>query len=152
LASLLDAVQASALASYIRDSVVLYPVVNVAHVVAVMAFFAAVAAMDLGLLKVIRAASAGQIIGRLRPVAIAAFVVVAATGAMLFLPDAAKTAGNPAFVLKLVAIILALGNVALNEWTLRRHGEASRLVPVTAGLSLALWLSVAALGRAIAYV
>ena len=126
-----------------------YPFANVAHVVAVMVFFAAVAVMDLRLLRVIRGMPVPLVIERLRPVAL---VVIAATGLTLFVPEAAATARNPAFLLKLAAIALALGNIAVNEWALRRDGKSSRTVQVTAGLSLALWLSTAALGRAIAYV
>ncbi|MGZ8325858.1 MAG: DUF6644 family protein [Rhodoplanes sp.] len=150
--ALLEAVQASAFAAYVRDSVLLYPLANVAHVVAVMVFFAAVAVMDLRLLRVIRGMPVPLVIERLRPVAVGALVVIAATGLTLFVPEAAATARNQAFLLKLAAIALALGNIAVNEWALRRDGESSRTVQVTAGLSLALWLSTAALGRAIAYV
>ncbi len=150
--ALLDAVQASAFAAYVRDSMLLYPLANVAHVVAVMVFFAAVAVMDLRLLQVIRGMPVPLVIERLRPVAVGALVVIAATGLTLFVPEAATTARNPAFLLKLAAIALALGNIAVNEWALRRDGESSRTVQATAGVSLALWLSTAALGRAIAYV
>lgn len=134
-----------------RNSVVLYPIANVAHVVAVVTFFATVAAMDLGFLGVIPTAPR-RLVARLRPAAIAAFALVAATGAMLFLPDAVKIGSNTAFLFKLAAIGLALSNVALNEWVLRRRGESSLLARGTAGLSLAIWLVVCALGRAIAYV
>ena len=150
--ALLEAVQASAFAAYVRDSVLLYPFANVAHVVAVMVFFAAVAVMDLRLLQVIRGMPVPLVIERLRPVAVGALVVIAATGLTLFVPEASATARNPAFLLKLAAIALALGNIAVNEWALRRDGESSRTVQATAGVSLALWLSTAALGRAIAYV
>ena len=150
--ALLEAVQASAFAAYVRDSVLLYPLANVAHVVAVLVFFAAVAVMDLRLLRVIRGMPVPLVIERLRPVAVGALVVIAATGLTLFVPEAEKTAVNPAFLLKLATIALALGNIALNEWALRRVGETAPLVRATAGLSLALWLCVAALGRAIAYV
>lgn len=148
----LHAVEASAFAAYIRDSTLLYPAANVLHVLAVLVFFAAVAVMDLRLLRVLHGMQAAAVIERMRPVAVGALVVTAATGALLFVPEAVKMSANPAFFLKLAAIGLALGNVALNEWAMRRAGEASRLAQASAGLSLALWLSVAALGRAIAYV
>ncbi|MFY9993254.1 MAG: hypothetical protein WAL40_19855, partial [Rhodoplanes sp.] len=70
----------------------------------------------------------------------------------LFVPEAVSIGRNWAFLLKLVAIALALGNIAANDWALRRTSEKSVTVQMTAGLSLMLWLSVAALGRAIAYV
>ncbi|MFY9735909.1 MAG: hypothetical protein WAL02_12360 [Rhodoplanes sp.] len=152
LFALLQAIQASAYAAYVRDSLLIYPAANIAHVVAVMVFFAAVAAMDLRLMRVIRGTPAPLVIARLRPVAIGALVVIAATGAVLFVPEAVSIGRNWAFLLKLVAIALALGNIAANDWALRRTSEKSVMVQMTAGLSLMLWLSVAALGRAIAYV
>jgi hypothetical protein len=152
LDAFLHAVEASAFAAYIRESVLLYPAANVLHVLAVLVFFAAVAVMDLRLLQVIRGMPAAAVIERMRPVAVGALVVTAATGALLFVPEAVKMAANPAFLLKLAAIGLALANVGVNDWALRRAGETARLARASAGLSLALWLCVAALGRAIAYV
>lgn len=149
---LLQAIQASAYAAYIRESSLLYPLANVAHVVAVMVFFAAVAAMDLRLMRVIRGTPAPLVIARLRPVAIGALVVIAATGALLFAPEAVSIGRNWAFLLKLAAIALALVNIAVNDWALHRSGEKSQTAQLTAGLSLILWLSVASLGRLIAYV
>ncbi len=49
-------------------------------------------------------------------------------------------------------LALGLANVAANEGAMREKGEESGLARVTAGLSLIAWLSVAALGRLIAYV
>lgn len=149
---LLQAIQASAYAAYIRESSLLYPFANVAHVVAVMVFFAAVATMDLRLMRVIRGTPAQLVITQLRPVAIGALVVIAATGALLFAPEAVSLGRNWAFLLKLAAIALALVNIAVNDWAVHRSGEKSWTVQLTAGLSLTLWLLVAALGRVVAYV
>jgi hypothetical protein len=145
------AVQDSGYGALVRQSVFLYPLANVTHVLAVLVFFAVVAVMDLRLLGVFKGLPAVDLIARLRPVAIAALVVVAATGVTLFVPEAVAIARNPAFQFKLVAIMLGLANVALNTRTLRRAGEGAALVRLTAGLSLALWLTVAACGRLIAY-
>jgi hypothetical protein len=148
---LFAAVQDSGYGALVRQSVFLYPLANVTHVLAVLVFFATVAAMDLRLLGVFKGMPAAALIARLRPVAVAALVVVAATGVTLFFPEAVAIARNPAFQVKLAAIVIALANVALNNRTLRRAGEGSALVRATAGASLALWLMVAAAGRMIAY-
>jgi hypothetical protein len=148
---LLAALQDSGFAAYVRQSVFLYPLANVTHVLAVLAFFASVAAMDLRLLGVFGGVPAGKLIGRLRPVAAAAFALIVATGLTLFAPEAEAIGRNPAFRLKLVAILIALGNVWLNARAVRRNGDGAPLVRATAALSLALWLMVAAAGRLIAY-
>jgi hypothetical protein len=147
----LAAVQDSGYGALVRQSVFLYPLANVTHVLAVLVFFAIVAVMDLRLLGVFKGMSAAQVIARLRPLAIAALVAVAATGVTLFFPEAVAIARNPAFQLKLAAIVVALANVRLNTVALRRGGEGAAAVRLTAGMSLALWLTVAACGRLIAY-
>ena len=150
--ALFAAIQDSAAGAYVRDSVYLYPAANVLHVLAVLAFFASVAAMDLRLLGAIRGEPAKAVIARLRPVSIGAALLILASGATLFVPEAVALARNGAFQLKMAAVAIGLINVAVNERAMRRQGEASLPARSTAALSLALWLAVAALGRLIAYV
>ena len=146
------ALEASSFAAAIRNAVFIYPIANVLHVLAVIGFFGVVAAMDLRLLRVIAGMPAGAVIKRLRPVAGMLLAVIVTAGFVLFAADAVALAANPAFRIKLVVIGLALSNVGLNEWAFRKFGEDALAVRISAGLSLALWLSVAALGRSIAYV
>lgn len=148
---LFSAIQESAYGAYVRDSVWLYPGANISHVVAVLVFFATVAAMDLRLLGAIRGEPARAVIARLRPLSIAALAVIALTGLTLFVAEAVAISRNPAFQLKMLALVLGLLNVGLNQRALRR-GEVSALARGTAAFSLALWLFVAAMGRTIAYV
>lgn len=148
---LFDVVQESGFAALVRRSVFLYPLANVTHVLAVMTFFALVAAMDLRLLGVFKGIAAADLIARLRPAAAGLLAVIAVTGATLFVPEAVAIARNPAFQFKLAAIVLALANVRLNSVALRRSGEGAAAVRATAGVSLAAWLVAAACGRLIAY-
>jgi hypothetical protein len=148
----LAALQDSPYAVYARESLLLYPIANVTHVLAVLVFFAAVAAMDLRLLDVFAGMPARAVIARLRPVAFAALAVIAATGFTLFATEAVATGRNPAFQLKLLAILLGLANVGVNEWVLHLGGEGSALARLSAAFSLLVWLTVAACGRSIAYV
>lgn len=150
--TLLATLQDAAFGALVRDSVFLYPLANITHVVAVLVFFAAVAAMDLRLLGVFGGGPARGLIGRLRPVAIGALVVIVATGITLFVPEATAIGANPAFRLKLVLILIGLANIGLNDWALRRAGEGGPWVRMSAAASLVLWLMVAAAGRTIAYV
>ncbi len=147
--------EASGLAATLRQSIWLYPAANVIHVLGLMGFFAAVAAMDVCLLRSRSFGEAGVAIARLRPVAAVLLVVMAVSGLALFLPEATHIGHNRFFLFKLVAIIAALANVALLETALRRpHPGAAppAVLRVSAIASLALWLIVAALGRLIAYV
>jgi hypothetical protein len=146
------ALQESWFGDLVRRSSLLYPAANILHVLGVMGFFALVAVMDLALLRGLGPVAAGRVVAAFRPFAALLLVLVAATGLVLFAPEAAAIAVNPAFQAKLVLLGLGLANVVANEWALRGKGAESGLVQVTAGLSLIAWLSVAALGRLIAYV
>jgi uncharacterized membrane protein len=148
---ILAAVQQSGYGALVRQSVFLYPLANVLHVLAVLVFFASVAVMDMRLLGVLKGMPVEAVIAHLRPLAIGALVIVVVTGITLFVPEAGAIARNPAFQVKLAAIALGFVNVLVNARTLRQAGEGAVLVRATAGASLVLWLAVAACGRLIAY-
>lgn len=151
--SLLAALEASAAAHSLRQSVWLYPLANVLHVLGAMGFFAAVAAMDVKALGRSPAAEVRTFVGRLRPFAIAFFLVQLVTGIMLFLPEATHIARNVVFLLKVGTILLAVLNVVLLETALARRPAAATPpgVRLAAAASIVLWLGVATLGRLIAY-
>ena len=150
--AILTAIQESAFAAQVRDSTFIYPVANVTHVVTVIAFFGLVATMDLRLLRVFSGVPADRLVAFLRPLAMALFLIIVAAGFILFSAEAVPLARNAAFRMKAAAIALALVNVLLNDWSLRRFGEMSFVVRATAAISLLAWLFVAAMGRMIAYV
>lgn len=146
------ALQDSSFAALVRNSTFIYPIANVTHVVAVIAFFGVVATMDLRLLRVFEGAPARLLIARLRPAALIILLIIATAGFILFSAEAVALSRNPAFRVKLAAIALALLNIGINEWNLRGYGANKPLVRFTAGFSLLAWLFIAAMGRLIAYV
>lgn len=146
------ALEQSFAGQYVRDAVLLYPLANVAHVLAVLVFFAAVAVMDFALLGLLRGAAAMEIVARFRRLAVGAFGVLALTGSVLFLPEASAVAANPAFLVKLGLIFLGLANVRLLGWAMQGAGaDVPGLARACAVVSLLVWLLVAACGRFIAY-
>ncbi len=149
--ALLADLQASGLADTMRNSVFLYPLANVLHVLGALCFFAAVAAMDVRVLGHGPVAGTRAFISRLRPAALAGLAVQLVTGVMLLAPEATHIGHNPAFRIKLVAILLGLLNVALLEILLRRSEIVSGAGRASAAASLAFWLATAAAGRLIAY-
>jgi hypothetical protein len=146
------ALQESNFAALIRNSTYIYPIANITHVVAVVAFFGVVATMDLGMLRKFSGISARELVVRLRSIAFGILIVIVLAGSILFAAEATALARNVAFQLKMAAILLALLNVGLNTWSLRAYGESSFAVRFSAGFSLVAWLVIAALGRSIAYV
>lgn len=149
------AIEHSALGLMIRDAVLLYPVANVLHVLAVLVFFAAVAAMDMRILGLVRGDAISVTIARWRPIAILALLVLVPTGFILFVPEASAMVKNPSFRLKATLVLIGVANVLIMSLALRRHDpmlwEAPRLAKASAAASLAIWLAVAGAGRFIAY-
>ena len=157
--AVLVALEHSALGAAVRQSTWVYPLANVVHVVGLAVFAAAVAVLDLRLLGAFAATRPADVVMPARRAAMAAFCVMAASGFLLFAAEASHIAMNPVFQAKAALILLAL----LNALTLgaRAAGAVGHLsghmrlpgwVRLSALLSLALWLTVAAAGRLIAYV
>jgi hypothetical protein len=152
------ALEASAFAAAIRQSLWIYPVANVGHVFALTVFAGAIAVLDLRLLGAFAATSPGRVIGRARKVAIVAFVCLAGTGFLLFAAEASHVSINPVFQFKIALIVTGLANIAIYEVATRRTVETlppGTPMPATARMagmvSLTLWLAVVACGRSIAY-
>ena len=155
---LLQALEQSAFASAIRQSTWAYLTANVGHILALMLFAAAVSIMDLRLLGAFAASPPGAVVRTARRVAILALLLMAATGFVLFAAEATHVAGNGVFQIKAVLIALGVANALL---VARALGPALDETPAfeplparvraAAVLSLAIWVSVAACGRLIAY-
>ena len=148
----------SGFAAAIRQSRWLYPFANVGHIVALVAFAGAVAVMDLRLLGAFGATVPGHVLVLARRAAIAAFCGLAATGFMLFSAEASHLVVNPVLRLKAALVAAGLINVLVYELAMRKSVEAlpagAPMPPSTrigAGISLAIWICVAACGRSIAY-
>jgi uncharacterized protein DUF6644 len=155
---LLIALEQSALGAAIRESVWAYPLANVGHIVALTLFAGAVAVMDLRLLGAFAATPPAAIVRPARGVAMLALLLMALTGFTLFAAEASHVAMNSVFQLKAVLIGLGILNALLLAGpALAKIGAtgAGTALPVrvrlAAALSLAIWISVAACGRLIAY-
>lgn len=156
--ALFVALEQSAFAAAIRQSIWIYPVANVGHIVALAVFAGAVAIMDVRLLGGFAASSPRIVIARARRAAILALSGLALTGFLLFAAEASHVIVNPLFLVKLALIGAGLANVAIYELGARRAVESlapGAAMPAAARragyASLALWLLVAACGRTIAY-
>lgn len=153
-ATIFHLLERSGFGMLIRDAVMIYPVANVVHVLAVLVFFAAVAVMDLRLLGWLGDETPEAVMRRFRPVAIGALLTLLASGIVLFTPEASAIIRNPSFQLKLALIALGLANV----WWLGRAMRTAKPGTIPGGArfaasaSLLLWLGTAAAGRYIAYI
>jgi hypothetical protein len=156
--AIFQALEGSAFGAGIRQSIWLYPLANVGHVVAVVVFFASVAVMDERLAGGLSALAPAAVLRGARRAAMVAFAFVAITGSMLFAAEASHLALNPVFLTKVGLIALGLANIAFFEFALKRQvllSPAAAPLPTavraSAFASLAVWLAVVACGRSIAY-
>jgi hypothetical protein len=155
---ILVALEKSAFASAIRESVWAYPLANVGHIVALTLFVGSVAVMDLRLLGAFAATPPAKIVRPARAVATLGLAMMALTGFMLFAAEASHVAMNRVFQVKAGLIALGILNaLAIARPAVSRLAGAgpNAALPVRVRLaalfSLAIWIAVAACGRLIAY-
>ena len=146
----LELLQASPLATGLRGSFIVYPLVNAAHILAIGALVTSAALMDLRVLGLGSALPVKIVLGYLRPVAAVALLIAIATGALLFSVRPLEYADNPAFRLKLILVSAAIANAVVYNVLPDHTGSGLRKILVIT--SLILWLMAALAGRFIGFV
>ncbi len=153
------AIEQSAFALDVRQSPYIYMVANVAHILFLMVFFAAIAVMDFRLAGAFSTTNPAALLRRVRVIAVLGFLGLVASGAVLFVAEASHVVRNPVYQFKMGLILLGLINIGWFEFFLsRRIRDVPARVPMPgivrfAGIaSLLIWMTVAACGRLIAYV
>ena len=152
------ALEQSGLGAAIRQSTWAYMTANVVHILALMAFAGAIAVMDLRMMGMFAATSPGYVLRIARRAAVVAFAGLVLSGLVLFTAEASHVVLNRVFQVKLGLIALGLANiVAFEVWVTPAVQALPPLTPLPdaargiAAASLAIWFSVAACGRLIAY-
>lgn len=147
---ILQAIEQLRAVQLLKTSFVVYPVVNAMHIAAIGALFTSVVLMDLAMLGIFRSTTREHVVPLLRRVAGLAFVVALLTGLTLFSIQATTYAGNPAFLLKLVLIGLAILNFVVFV-RLDRSGTTPGALRASALASMLLWSAVLLCGRFIGF-
>ncbi|MFC4313930.1 DUF6644 family protein [Steroidobacter flavus] len=149
----------SPLATAIRESETLFPVLQTFHIVGTILLAGAIAIVDLTLLRVLFPGTAPeQLIRSLLPITWLGFGVMLVSGGLLFAAQSARIYTNFFMQLKLGLLAIALINVALFHATTFRHAvrwsdarEAPASARAFAAASLVSWTAVIVTGRFIAY-
>ena len=136
---------------WMRESANAYPAANVLHLLGLVMLLGAIGLADLRVVGAFRTLPLRPMITALTPVGVAGFVLLAITGPLLFAADATALVQSDVFRLKLLVILIALGNALIFRWQWRRGSEPGLVLRAGAIVSLLLWLVVATLGRLIAY-
>lgn len=152
------ALEASALGAAMRHSLWLYPAVEIVHLVGIGLLFGSIAVVDLRLLGLSRALSVRQLAGHALPWTLASFALIVPSGLAMFVAHASDLIASPVFALKMVLLLAAGLNAALfHVLSYRSVARWDRGQPPPAGArasaaaSLAIWISIIACGRLLAY-
>jgi uncharacterized protein DUF6644 len=159
VAVLLKYLEASGLASRIRGSVFLFPMIESTHVIGLALVFGTIAIIDLRLLGI---ASTQRSFQRMASDILkwtwGAFALTVLTGSLMFITNASVYYHNLFFRTKMLLLALTGINMLFFELTAARtiHGwdtspSAPRAGKAVAALSLALWISIICMGRLIGF-
>jgi hypothetical protein len=157
--ALLKSLEASGLATGIRDSVFLFPLIESTHVIGLALVFGTIAIIDLRLLGI---ASAQRPFQRMASDILkwtwAAFALTALTGGLMFTTNAPVYYHNAFFRAKMLLLALTGINMLFFELTAGRtiHAwdqapSAPRAGKAVAALSLAMWIGIICMGRLIGF-
>ena len=151
----LAAYEASALGHAARETVWLYPVANLAHVLGAALLVGSIVVFDILVLRrrFAVAAAAGSVA---IPLAATGLALQAASGIVLFSAEATAVGRNPAFLFKMAILLIGLANVvAFHGYhrlaALAVEGGPPATVRLSAMVSIGVWILVLLAGRAIAY-
>ena len=157
--ALLKSVEASALATRIRDSLFLFPLIESTHVFGLALVFGTIVVVDLRLLGI---ASTQRPFRRVASDILkwtwVAFALTALTGALMFTTNARVYYHNVFFRTKMLLLLLTGINMLVFELTAGRmfhRWDKSPAAPAAAKavaiLSLAMWISIICMGRIIGF-
>ena len=155
--AILLALEQSVLGATMRQSIFLYPAVEIVHIFGFILLVGSIIAFDLRLLGVMRELPADRLARLLVRLSMLGFAAVVPSGLRLFATEATAVWANPIFPVKLSLIAAGLVNVALFHTVIGRNiaGWGSSAPPVPARLagaaSLAAWGGVIICGRLLAY-
>ena len=151
-----DLLEATALATALRNSVWVYPLVNAAHILGVALLVGAAVPLDLRLLGAWRSAALGPLWPILTRMAAIGLTLAAGFGVLLFISRASEYLGSGLFIGKMAAVAAgALNALLVRRQALKLTSLGQSKLPmglrIAAALSMAAWVSALVLGRLIGY-
>ena len=138
------------MADFIKQSWV-FPVIQSIHLIGLTMLVGSICLVDLRMLGIGMRQSVSDLAAGLAPWKFRGLIIVIGTGPLMFWSDLARYMINPAFLLKMGLLALALAADFTLHYRVEReiNPNASRQ-KLAAVLSLILWSSVVLAGRAIA--
>ena len=154
LTALGEAVQSSPFGAWAGGDA--YPIANLVHILGLVMLVGGIGVLDLRLIGFFRRIPTAALAAALTPVALAGLVLMIPSGATMFASDASALVNSWTFRTKLLLIALALANALAFRLLWQKQIDQWNMNPpvwgrIMAASSILLWLSIAGLGRWIAY-
>ena len=143
----------------LHESLLMYPLIESTHVLAITLFVGLAIMLDLRLLGLtLKNVPVSEFLDRVLPWTKVGFVVMIVTGFLLFYAIPVRNYQNIFFRIKVILLLLAGLNVWLFNWRVERKIADWDLDPIpprpariAAVVSIVLWASIIVAGRMIAY-
>ena len=150
------ALEASGLGALMRESAVLYPLANITHILGLILFAGSIVMLDLRLIGLGRSLPAAAVARALSPTLFIGFLMMIASGVLLFTADARPLWGNPVMQIKAGLIVFGIANALIFRTLWNRRlpdwdDTAPGVAKLQAAISLIAWLGVAVCGRFAGY-
>lgn len=141
----------------LRGSLLLYPIVNAAHILGISLLLGPILILDARMLGLARRVELARVGPLLSDAAKIGAVIAIVTGFVLFTVQPGNYLKNPAFLAKMVLLALALLNAAWVNWgrswrSAMAGNEIAAGLRVQAAASMVLWIAVLLAGRWIGFV
>ena len=151
-------IEALPLARMMRESLWAYPIVETVHIVGFVLLAGSVIMFDLRVLGLSKGISVRALSRHLLPWSLAALVLIVPTGFLMFTAHASDFLANRTFQLKMGLLMAAGINAVIfrtGPYQTVQHWDVATRAPIAAQLSvaasIALWISIIACGRLLAY-
>lgn len=154
----LEWLENTSIALSIRQSLWLYPTLEIVHILGIVLLVGAAFMFDLRLLGFSKELSVGGLSRHLLPWSQKGLYLIFPSGILLFMTNAKSLAINPIFWLKMGLLVIAGINVLIfHRFIFNKiiRLEKSHLLPndakIAAGISILVWIAIIACGRWLAY-
>jgi hypothetical protein len=151
-------IEALPLARMMRESLWAYPIVETVHIVGFAILVGSVVMFDLRVLGLSKGISVRALSRHLLPWSLAALLLIVPTGFLMFTAHAGDFLNNRTFQLKMGLLMLAGINAVVfrtGPYTSVQEWDTGIAAPLAAKLtvaaSIAIWFSIIACGRLLAY-
>jgi hypothetical protein len=151
--------QSTSWATWIRESLNLYPALYTLHIFGFVIMVTATSILDLRVLGLgLRGRSASSVAKQALPWAEAGLIANLMTGFLVFAAQAVDMYTNTAFRWKIAMVVLAGLNIVLVETSIKRNaatwresGDTPAAVRMSAVISILLWFGIVAMSRVIGF-